>query len=77
MDEFQKVGSNSKQYYSLSWIARNRYRRHPRTVWRWRRDPRVGFPPPDLTILDREYWTGQTLDEFDASKRAGVCETAA
>ena len=58
-----------KQYRTEGWIARNRYNRHPRTVQRWQRDPRVGFPKPDLEILGVKYWTDETLDRFDERNR--------
>jgi hypothetical protein len=25
-------------------------------IYRWRRDPDVKFPPPDMTVKDRDYW---------------------
>jgi hypothetical protein len=36
------------------------------TLWRWRKepkDPRLRFPPPDITINDRNYWYQRTLRE--------------
>lgn len=26
------------------------------SLWRWERDPKVGFPPPTLRINKRRYW---------------------
>jgi hypothetical protein len=31
------------------------------TLWRWTRDPRIKFPPPDFTINNRKYWKRGTL----------------
>jgi hypothetical protein len=37
---------------------------------RWRNDPLVGFPPPDLYIKGREFWRLATLRRFDEERRA-------
>jgi hypothetical protein len=31
------------------------------TLWRWSRDPRINFPPPDVVINNRNYWKRRTL----------------
>ena len=31
------------------------------TLWRWGRDPRVQFPPPDAVINNRNYWRASTV----------------
>ena len=31
------------------------------TIWRWQRDPRIQFPPPDLVLNGRRYWKRRTL----------------
>ena len=31
------------------------------TLWRWTRDPRIRFPPPDVVINGRKYWKRKTL----------------
>jgi len=64
---FEK-SQGGKRYFTRGLIAA-RYRRHPRTISRWQNDPSVGFPPPDMTINDRNYWSDETLDAFDASRR--------
>jgi hypothetical protein len=38
-------------------------------ISRWRADPRVRFPPPDLHINNRGYWRGATLRRFDEERR--------
>ena len=30
-------------------------------LWRWRADPAVGFPVPDLQLGHRNYWKGGTI----------------
>lgn len=30
-------------------------------LWRWRVDPEVRFPPPDLTLGNRHYWQAGTV----------------
>jgi hypothetical protein len=50
-------------------LVGKRYQKNPRTIKRWEADPRVGFPPPDLTILDRVYWNQKTLDAYDRRQR--------
>jgi predicted DNA-binding transcriptional regulator AlpA len=30
-------------------------------LWRWQRDERVQFPPPDATINGRNYWRLSTI----------------
>jgi len=39
------------------------------TLFRWIRDPDLGFPPPTY-INDRRYWEDGPLDEFDARQAA-------
>ena len=35
------------------------------TIWRWKRDPRVGFPKPAAVINGIEYFDDDKLDEYD------------
>jgi len=35
--------------------------KHRTTRWRWQRDERVRFPPPDEVINGRDYWGYGTL----------------
>jgi len=72
-------------------LAHVHYGVHLETIRRWRKDPKVGFPPPDLEINGRGYWKDETIERFDASRaptarkaaadptpeRDGVAETAA
>jgi hypothetical protein len=41
------------------------------TIWRWSRDERVQFPPPDVVINGRKYWKRGTLRQHRA-RVAGV-----
>jgi MerR-like DNA binding protein len=56
-------------YYTSGRVAR-RYAKTVRTLDRWL-DGGL-FPPPDLTIHKRRYWTAETLDRFDAQQKAAT-----
>jgi hypothetical protein len=55
-------GRNSK-----SKVA-ERYDRTPRTIDRWRTDPKTGFPPGRRGLNGRWEWTDEELDAFGASQ---------
>jgi hypothetical protein len=38
------------------------------SLWRWQRDPRVMFPPPDVIINNRNYWLDSTVRRFNAAR---------
>ena len=43
------------------------------TIWRWERDPKLGFPAPRI-IRDRKYWSRADIDEWmrrTATSKAG------
>jgi hypothetical protein len=40
-------------------------------LWRWRNDPKVGFPPPDLCVNNRLYWLETTLITWERRGRSG------
>jgi hypothetical protein len=42
-----------------------------RTLWRWDRNPRLGFPRP-VTINKRHYRIEAELDAFDRARSAGA-----
>jgi hypothetical protein len=48
--------------------VRERYGVTPMTVWRWERDPTLGFPPATY-IRGRKYRDEAELDAFDAAQR--------
>jgi hypothetical protein len=50
-------------------VARERYSVHPTTLWRWDRDPTLGFPPP-IRINNRKYRDVEALDAWDRIRAA-------
>jgi hypothetical protein len=44
---------------------KTRYGRHDTTIWRWRTNPAVGFPKPDLVLNGREFWRLGTLRKYE------------
>jgi hypothetical protein len=46
-------------------LTRERYHKTSRTIERWERDPKLGFPRPTY-INGRKYDDPAALDEFDA-----------
>ncbi len=45
------------------------------TIWRWRKDPDLGFPAPE-PIRARNYWRSETLDVWDASRKPSLPKAA-
>jgi len=45
-----------------------RYRVSDRTIDRWMRDPRLGFPQP-IVINRRRFWNEVDIDQFDARQK--------
>ncbi len=39
-------------------------------LWRWERSPRVRFPPPELRINGRRYWSRNAVRAFVAARAA-------
>jgi hypothetical protein len=37
-------------------------------IWRWQRNPRVQFPPPDVIINGRNYWYAGSIRRWKASR---------
>ncbi len=64
---FKKI-ENGKTYLTDGLLGA-RYRRHPRTIKRWRKDPKVRFPEPDLIINGKAYTSVETADTFDERAR--------
>jgi predicted DNA-binding transcriptional regulator AlpA len=52
-----------------------RYGVTPMTLWRWDRDPTLGFPKP-IYIRNRKYRDERELDAFDASRAEGGADHA-
>jgi hypothetical protein len=42
------------------------------TLYRWRNDPRLNFPQPDLSIHGRDHWSDALLAAFDRSHAEAV-----
>lgn len=40
------------------------------TIWRWQRDPNVGFPMPDVVINGRNYWYRSTIRRWQSAMAA-------
>lgn len=40
------------------------------SLWRWERNPRLGFPPPKLRINGRRYWSRNAVWAFVAARAA-------
>jgi DNA-binding transcriptional regulator YiaG len=60
-------------FLSKSGVAR-RYSVSTRTVDRWKGNPKLEFPPADLTILNREYRSVSTMEKWER-RRAIVSAT--
>jgi hypothetical protein len=56
-------------------LVAQRYNVSLRTIDRWRRDGKLGFPP-SVTINNRNYNLESDLDEFDARRAARQPEVA-
>jgi len=50
-------------------VANERYGVSFMTLWRWDKDPDLGFPKP-IRIRGRKYRDEAELDEFDAARAA-------
>jgi hypothetical protein len=48
--------------YSVTW----------RTIERWRRDPDLNFPKPDLAIGDRKFWKLATIEKWEPERAQSV-----
>jgi hypothetical protein len=44
-------------------------------LWRWTRNPKVMFPPPDLIINNRRYWFKSTIRRFKAGLASATAGT--
>ena len=40
------------------------------TIWRWRQNESIGFPPPDAVINGRNYWYRSNIRRFQAEQAA-------
>lgn len=44
-----------------------RYQKSPVTIWRWMRDPKLGFPKP-IQINRHNFWRLQELETWEAAQ---------
>jgi hypothetical protein len=58
------VSTGGADFLSKAGIA-HRYNVDPRTVDRWKKNPKLGFPPPDLVINQREYRKVATIEAWE------------
>lgn len=58
-----------KRLLSESQVRQRYGNRSPATMWRWDRDPKLGFPKP-IIINNRKYRDEAELDAFDEARRA-------
>jgi len=42
------------------------------TLWRWTRDPRISFPPPDDIRNGRKYWRLSTILEWEVARTSSA-----
>jgi hypothetical protein len=61
------VTAGGSDFFSKSGLA-NRYSVTPRTVDRWKNDPRLDFPKPDLIINGREYYRTGTMESWERKR---------
>jgi len=71
MKQQAPVTTGGANFLSKSGVAR-RYNVTTRTVDRWKDNPKLEFPPPDLVINNREYRRLQTIEAWER-KRATAC----
>jgi hypothetical protein len=52
------------------------FNRTVRTIDRWKQDPKLKFPKPDLVINGREYWRRRTIERWEATQAPTADEAA-
>lgn len=55
------------QVYLPAAAVRSRYGVSDMSLWRWLRDPRLGFPRP-MRINGRQFWKLASLEAWDRSR---------
>ena len=61
MNTQQAVTNDEDDLIPASVVKRENGNISDMTLWRWTRDPRIQFPPPDFIINNRKYWKRGTL----------------
>ena len=63
--------------YLTSLMVRQRYGNcSDMSLWRWLNDPALNFPKPAFKINGRRFFDPETLDQFDAERRAASGDDA-
>jgi predicted DNA-binding transcriptional regulator AlpA len=47
------------------------------TIWRWLKNPKLGFPQPTMTVNGRRYWDEAELRQWELSRVAPRGEVTA
>jgi len=63
------VTTGGADYLSKAGLA-HRYDVTTRTVDRWKKNKKLGFPPPDLVINKREYRKVNTIEAWERKRAA-------
>jgi hypothetical protein len=66
MDETYLPASKVKKRYGVTDM----------TLWRWLRDPKLGFPAP-MIINRRRFWSTAALEQFERARASGKAPEAA
>jgi hypothetical protein len=61
------VSTGGVDYLSKNGLA-HRYNVTTRTVDRWKNNPDLGFPKPDLVVLGREYRKVTTIEAWERKR---------
>lgn len=67
MSEKTEVESPSARFLPTEGV-RARYGVSRQTVWRWTRNPTLGFPAPSM-IAGRPFWSVDDLERYERSTR--------
>jgi hypothetical protein len=73
MGKQETAATGGKRYLTNLGLAR-RYSVTPRTIDRWRMNPKLQFPPPDMVVNDREYRQEETMEVWER-RRATASNT--
>jgi hypothetical protein len=63
MSQIERVPTG-KRYLSDQGLA-ERYGRTPRTIKRWKKNPKLDFPPADIIINNREYREDTNIEAWE------------
>ena len=60
----QPIAADDDDLIAASIVKRENGGVSDMTLWRWMRNPRIQFPPPDLVLNGRRYWKRRTLRQY-------------